>query len=216
MFTEQVYQYDGVFATQEEINAEKLDYKAIVNTLRPGDMKYKDFNGDGKITPDDRVRTDFNNIPTFQGGLSVIASYGAFDLNILFQGSAGAKQYVSPGEMGNIGNYLLSMYTDRWTVQNPSSIHPRIANRSDQYFSGGNDYWFRNTDYIRLKNVEIGYALPEKIVKKAGITSFRVYLNGLNLFTISDFDAFDPESSSATGQFYPQQRVINGGLTVTF
>jgi len=108
------------------------------------------------------------------------------------------------------------MYTDRWTVQNPSSIHPRIANRSDQYFSGGNDYWFRNTDYIRLKNVEIGYALPANIVKKAGITSFRVYLNGLNLFTISNFDAFDPESSSATGQFYPQQRVINGGLTVTF
>lgn len=216
MFTEMVYQYDGVFATQAEIDAEKIDYKAIVNTLRPGDMKYKDFNGDGKITPDDRVRTDFNNIPTFQGGLNIIASYQGFDLNILFQGSAGAKQYVSPGEMGNIGNYLLSMYTDRWTVENPSSVHPRIANRSDQYFSGGNDYWFRSTDYIRLKNVEIGYSLPDNIVKKAKMTSLRVYVNGLNLFTISDFDAFDPESSSATGQFYPQQRVINGGLTVTF
>lgn len=216
MFTQQVYQYDGVFATQEEINAEKLDYKAIVNTLRPGDMKYKDFNGDGKITPDDRVRTDFNTIPTFQGGLNIIASYGGLDLNILFQGSAGAKQFVSPGEMGNIGNYLLSMYTDRWTVENPSSVHPRIANRSDQYFSGGNDYWFRSTDYIRLKNVEIGYTLPDNIIKKAGMTSFRVYLNGLNLFTISDFDAFDPEADSATGQFYPQQRVLNGGVTVTF
>jgi len=212
----QVYQYDGVFATQEEINAEKLDYKAIVNTLRPGDMKYKDFNGDGKITPDDRVRTDFNNVPTFQGGLSLIASYKGFDLNILFQGSAGAKSFVSPGEMGNIGNYLLEMYQDRWTVANPSSVHPRIANRSDQYFSGGNDYWFRSTDYIRLKNMEIGYTLPENVIKKAGMTSVRLYFNGLNLFTITDFSAFDPEASSTSGQFYPQQRVLNGGITVTF
>ena len=199
-----------------EINAEKISYSAIVNTLRPGDMKYQDYNGDGKITPDDQVRTDFNNIPTLQGGISLIASYKGFDLNILFQGSAGAKQYVSPGEMGNIGNYLLEMYNDRWTVENPSSVHPRIANRSDQYFSGNNTYWFRSTDYIRLKNLEVGYTLPEKLFKKAGMTSMRLYFNGLNLFTISDFNTFDPESSSATGQYYPQQRIINAGLTVTF
>lgn len=216
MNTVQAYVYDGVFATQEEINAEKIDYKAIVNTLRPGDMKYKDHNGDGKITPDDQVRTDFNDIPTFQGGINLIASYKGFDLNILFQGSAGAKRYVSPGEMGNIGNFLLEMYEDRWTVENPSSVHPRIANRSDQYFSSNNTYWFRSTDYIRLKNVEIGYNLPEALVKKAGMTSLRVYFNGLNLLTFTKFTAFDPETSSNTGQYYPQQRVINGGLTVTF
>jgi len=216
MYTVQAYIYDGVFKDQAEINAEKISYSAIVNTLRPGDMKYQDYNGDGKITPDDQVRTDFNNIPTLQGGISLIASYKGFDLNILFQGSAGAKQYVSPGEMGNIGNYLLEMYNDRWTVENPSSVHPRIANRSDQYFSGNNTYWFRSTDYIRLKNLEVGYTLPEKLFKKAGMTSMRLYFNGLNLFTISDFNTFDPESSSATGQYYPQQRIINAGLTVTF
>jgi TonB-linked SusC/RagA family outer membrane protein len=216
MYTIQAYIYDGVFKDQAEINAEKINYSAIVNTLRPGDMKYQDYNGDGKITPDDQVRTDFNNIPTFQGGVSVIASYKGFDLNILLQGSAGAKQYVSPGEMGNIGNYLLEMYNDRWTVDNPSSVHPRIANRSDQYFSANNTYWFRSTDYIRLKNLEIGYTLPENLIKKAGMTSLRLYFNGLNLFTISDFNTFDPESSSATGQYYPQQRIVNAGITVTF
>jgi TonB-linked SusC/RagA family outer membrane protein len=216
MYTVQAYVYDGVFKDQAEINAEKISYSAIVNTLRPGDMKYQDYNGDGKITPDDQVRTDFNNIPTLQGGISMIASYKGFDINILFQGSAGAKQYVSPGEMGNIGNYLLEMYNDRWTVDNPSSVHPRIANRSDQYFSGNNTYWFRSTDYIRLKNLEVGYTLPENLFKKAGMTSARLYFNGLNLFTISDFNTFDPESSSSTGQYYPQQRIINAGLTVTF
>ncbi|AEE48560.1 SusC/RagA family TonB-linked outer membrane protein [Haliscomenobacter hydrossis] len=217
MNTIQAYVYDGVFATQAEINAETINYSAIVNTLRPGDMKYKDHNGDGKITPDDQVRTDFNHIPTFQGGLNLIASYKGFDLNILFQGSAGAKQFVSPGEMGNIGNYLLEMYEDRWTVENPSSVHPRIANRSDQYFSSNNTYWFRSTDYIRLKNMEIGYSLPENLVKKAGMSSLRVYFNGLNLMTFTKFKSFDPEANdNRTGQFYPQQKVINGGVTVTF
>jgi len=118
--------------------------------------------------------------------------------------------------MGNIGNYLLEMYNNRWTVENPSSVHPRIANRSDQYFSANNTYWFRSTDYIRLKNLEIGYTLPENLIKKAGMTSLRLYFNGLNLFTISDFNTFDPESSSSTGQYYPQQRIVNAGVTVTF
>lgn len=216
MNTVQAYIYDGVFKDQAEIDANTINYKAIVNTLRPGDMKYQDYNGDGKITPDDQVRTDFNNIPMFQGGLSLMASYKNFDLNVLFQGAAGAKQYVSPGEMGNIGNFLLSMYNDRWTVENPSSVHPRIANRSDQYFSANNTYWFRSTDYVRLKNFEVGYTIPEKLSRKAGMSVLRLYVNGLNLFTLSNFDSFDPESSSSTGQYYPQQRVINGGLTVTF
>ena len=118
--------------------------------------------------------------------------------------------------MGNIGNYLLSMYTDRWTVSNPSSVHPRIANRSDQYFSGGNTYWFKNTDYIRLKNFELGYTIPEVLTRKAGMSSLRLYINGLNFFTITNFDSFDPESSSSTGQYYPQQRIVNGGLMVKF
>jgi hypothetical protein len=118
--------------------------------------------------------------------------------------------------MGNIGNYLLSMYTDRWTVQNPSSIHPRIANRSDQYFSGGNDYWFRNTDYIRLKNFEIGYNVPGQVLSKIGLKNCRVYANGLNMITWDKLGVYDPETVNATGQYYPQSKLINVGLTATF
>src|SRR5690606_30727600 len=120
----------------------------ITNNLRPGDMKYKDIGGrdedgnlvmvpDGKITPEDRVRMDNNDIPTFQGGLNLNLAYKNFDLSVLFQGASGARVYVSAGESGNIGNYLLDIYENRWTIDNPSSEHPRIANRSDQYFSGG-------------------------------------------------------------------------------
>jgi len=127
MNTFMAYIYDGVFKDQADIDANKIDYKAIVGTIRPGDMKYKDHNQDGKITPDDQVRTNFTQLPMFQGGLNMSAQYKNFDLTILFQGSAGAKQYVSAGESGNIGNFLLDIYQDRWTIDNPSSVHPRIC-----------------------------------------------------------------------------------------
>lgn len=211
-----VYQYDGVFATQQDIDAETLDYSAMTGTLRPGDMRYKDHDGDGAITPDDRVRMDNNNIPTFQGGVNISANWKGFDLAILFQGALGARQYVSAGESGNIGNYLLDFYEDRWTIDNPSSEHPRIANRSDQWYSGGNTYWFRKTDYLRLKNLEIGYNLPAHITQKIGIQNARIYVNGLNLITWDKLKVYDPESDNSTGQYYPQARVINTGLSVSF
>lgn len=211
------YQYDGVFKDQADIDANKLDYSAIVKNIRPGDMKYKDFNGDGKITPDDRVRGDRTNLPLFQGGMNITASYKHFDLSILFQGSAGAQQYISLGESGNIGNYLQEIYTNRWTVDNPSSVHPRIANRSDQYYSGGNTYWLRSADYIRLKNFELGYTIPETIGRKVGLSNLRVYVNALNLLTIvNKLGSYDPEADNATGQYYPQSRIVNTGLSLRF
>ncbi len=217
MYTYLVYEYDGVFKDQAAIDANTIDYKAIVNQLRPGDMKFKDYNGDGKITPDDQVRLNNTNVPLFQGGMNLTASYKNFDLTVLFQGAAGAKQYISSGEMGNIGNYLLDFYENRWTVENPSDVHPRIANRSDQYYSANNNtYWLRDADYIRLKNFELGYSLPANLTRKAGIGNFRVYVNGLNMLTFDKLKVFDPETSNATGQYYPQSKIINAGLTATF
>ncbi|MFC3416546.1 SusC/RagA family TonB-linked outer membrane protein [Algoriphagus hitonicola] len=211
-----VYQFDGVFRNQEEIDSETLDYSALTNNLRPGDMRYVDYDGDGKITPDDRVRMDNNDIPLFQGGANINASWKNLDIAILFQGAFGARQYVSAGESGNIGNFLLDLYENRWTIDNPSSEHPRIANRSDQYYSGGNTYWFRSTDYLRLKNVEIGYNLPQAMADRIGVGNLRVYLNGLNLFTWDKLKVYDPESNNSTGQYYPQARIISTGLSVTF
>jgi hypothetical protein len=210
------YLYDGVFKDQADIDARTVDYSAIVKTLRPGDMKYQDYNGDGKITPDDQVRTDNTTLPLFQGGVNLGAQYKNFDLTILIQGAAGAKQYVSAGEMGNIGNYLLDMHDNRWTIDNPSSVHPRIANRSDQYYSNNNTYWLRSSDYIRLKNFELGYTLPEVLTKKIGSSSARVYVNGINVFTIDKLKVYDPETASTTGQYYPQSRIMNMGLNIKF
>lgn len=227
MNTYVVYKYDGVFKDQAEIDANKLDYSALNKNLRPGDMKYMDIGGrdangnlintpDGKITSDDRVRLPNTNLPLFQGGANFGAQYKNFDLTVLFQGAAGAKQYVSTGEAGNIGNFLLDQYENRWTIDNPSSVHPRIANRSDQYYSGGNDYWLRSSDYIRLKNMELGYSIPAEIISKVGLSQFRVYFNGLNMITWDKLKVFDPEADNSTGYYYPQQKVFNFGLTATF
>lgn len=216
MYSYMVYQNDGVFRDQAEIDANTLDYTAVTNTLRPGDMKYKDYNNDGKINPDDRIITNKTNIPRFQGGMNIGAQFKNFDLTVLIQGAAGAQVFIGTGEMGSIGNYLLDIYENRWTVDNPSSEHPRIADRGNQYFSGNNDYWLRSTDYIRLKNLELGYTIPAGLGQRVGINMLRVYVNGLNLATINKLKVYDPENANPNGQYYPQARIINAGLSVTF
>lgn len=214
--SELYYIYDGVFRDEADIAANPLDYSAITNSLRPGDMKFVDYNNDGKINSDDRVRRDKNTIPTFQGGLNIGLQYKGFDLTILFQGAAGGELRVGADESGAIGNFLLEFYKNRWRVDAPSSQHPRIADRSDQYYSSGNTYWLRSTDYVRLKNLELGYTFPNRWMEPAGISNLRIYVSGFNLFTWDKTGVFDPESVNQTGQYYPQARLLNTGIAVTF
>ncbi len=213
-------QYDGVFRDQKDIDANTIDYGPIGGTnLRPGDMKFKDVDGDNKITADDRVRMDKNRDPTFTGGININVGYKNFDLSILFQGATGGLLFIGT-ESGDIGNYLQYSYDHRWSITNPSSTDPRLANRNNTYYSGGtggqNTYWLRSSNYLRLKNVEIGYNLSPEIGKRVGISNFRVYANGLNLITWDKMKIWDPESTSGSGQYYPQARLLNLGFRVTF
>ncbi len=220
-----LYQYDGIFATQADIDANKLDYSGVgASLLRPGDMKLKDINGDGKINGDDRVRADKNNLPRFQGGLNASVRWRGFDFSVLVQASTGGQIFLQT-ESGTIGNFLKYSYDHRWTVDNPSTVDPRIVDRSNQYFSNGTSYWLKSTDYIRLKNVELGYSLPASIATRIGLNNLRIYVNGLNLATYAPAmkGLFDPESTSGStttstgnGQYYPQARIINTGLSVSF
>ncbi|WP_090379840.1 TonB-dependent receptor [Dyadobacter sp. SG02] len=218
------YQYDGVFRDQSDIDANTIDYSGITGTLRPGDMKFKDVSGDGKITKDDMVRSEKTNRPQFTGGVSINLGYKAFDLSILFQGAAGGLQYVGQTESGDIGNYLKYAYDHRWTIDNPSSTDPRLANRNNTYYTnltnpdspGANTYYLKSNNYLRLKNIELGYNLPSELGSKIGVGNLRVYVNALNLFTIDKIKIWDPEATSTNGQYYPQSRVLNAGVRVTF
>ncbi|WP_153796496.1 SusC/RagA family TonB-linked outer membrane protein [Foetidibacter luteolus] len=212
-----IYVYDGVFKDQKDVDANTLDYSGVggAGKLFPGSMKFKDINGDGKIDGNDRIRSEKNTQPTFQGGLVIGAQYKNFDLSILFQGATGGELFVQT-ESGTIGNYLKYTYDHRWTVDNPSSVDPRTVDRNNQYFSNRNTYYMMNTNYLRLKNFEIGYTLPSEIGKKVGISSLRVYVNGLNMITWAKQDIFDPESVNSSFQYYPQAKIINTGVSVTF
>jgi TonB-linked outer membrane protein, SusC/RagA family len=214
-----VYEYDGVFVDQADIDKNQIDYSAATNKLLPGDMKIKDVDGNGKIDADDRVRLDKNRDPWFTGGLNIFLQYKNFDCSILFQGATGGLLYIGT-ESGTIGNYLKWSYDNRWSVENPSSTDPRLANRGNTYYTGGgfgmNTYWLRSSNYLRLKNFEIGYNLPAPLTERAAISQLRLYVSGINLFTFDKMKIWDPESTSGNGQYYPQARVLNVGARVTF
>jgi TonB-dependent starch-binding outer membrane protein SusC len=214
-----VYKSDGVFVDQAAIDNETLDYSAVTSKLLPGDMKFEDVNHDGKITADDKVRLDKSLTPNFNYGVTMNFQYKSFDLAILFQGAMGGLLRFGT-ESGDIGNYLKYSYDNRWSIDNPSSTDPRLAIRNDTYYTGGeygaNTYNLFNKDYLRLKNIELGYNVPATLSKKIGINALRIYVNGLNLVTWDKYKIFDSESTSGSLQYYPQARVINSGLRLTF
>lgn len=202
------YQAIGIFKDQEAVD----NYPHLSNA-RPGDIIFEDYNKDGKIDANDRTRIDKNSDPTFSGGFNMSLRYKDFDFTALVQGATGAVQY-SITESGEIGNYLKSFSDNRWTPQNPNASGPRAFNRQNEYWVGQqNTYWLYKTDYARLKNIELGYKLPSSIITRLGLQNIRVYVNAYNLFTYSpDMKDFDPEQAGG----YPLQKIINGGLSVTF
>ncbi|MEA5457598.1 TonB-dependent receptor [Arcicella sp. LKC2W] len=214
-----VYRSAGVFKDKADIEANKLDYSGVTSKLIPGDMKFEDVNGDGKINGDDRERLDQNATPTFNFGATLDLKYKGFELNILFQGATGAAIRVQT-ESGDIGNFLKYSYDNRWSIDNPSSEHPRLASRGDTYFTGGNygnnTYYLFSKDYIRLKNLQLAYTVPKHITDKYKIGALRLYVNGSNLLTFDKTKVFDPESTVQSGVYYPQSRVLNTGLSLSF
>lgn len=205
------YVADGVFNNQAEIEG----YPHWSGTV-PGDIKFKDINNDGKITADDRVRRTKNAEPRFVGGFNVNLRYKNFDLMALFQGALGAETYIQTWS-GTVGNYLKDFYDKRWTEENPNVEHPRAYERENQYWiSNWNTYFIRSCDYLRLKNMELGYNITLPALKNAGISNARIYVNATNIFTIDKLKVADPEADSKDITSYPQRRVVNFGVSLTF
>ena len=208
-----LYRSAGIFRSQEELDA----YPHVAGA-KVGDLILEDYNGDGVITADDMVQTNLGNIPQLTFGLTLNASYKQFDLSAVFAGQGRVRQYIL-AEAGTIGNYFNTWAENRWSPENPNGSYPRVDERASSSISGGlykNDFWLFNTAFVRLKNVELGYTLPETLINKIGIKSLRFFASGFNLFTDTKLKDFDHEGSSESGQFYPQQRIINIGANVRF
>ena len=206
----------GIFKDQAAVDA----YPHWVNA-RPGDIIFKDVNEDGKIDGLDLVRNSKTDLPTFTGGLSINLGYKNFNASFLFQGATGAVRTYTL-ESGFQGDFLADDANGRWTVDNPNATKPRTWNTGGEYWTSGlsggtwginNTYWLKNNDYLRLKNLQIGYDIPKIITDKLNISKLTIYFTGLNLITFTPLKSFDPET---VGNVYPLSKVFNFGLNLTF
>ncbi len=182
---------------------------------RPGDIIFEDVNKDEKIDGLDRKMNYKTDMPTFTGGMNINLSYKNIYSAIFVQWATGAVVNSYYEMQGEAGNFLASDANGRWTETNTDTNKPRTWNRYGEYWrdNENNTYWLRNTDYMRLKNFEIGYSLPS-LVNKIGLSGVRIYFNGTNLITLDKLTDFDPESTSATA--YPLNKTFNLGVNLTF
>ncbi|HMH32972.1 MAG TPA: TonB-dependent receptor [Puia sp.] len=219
------YKAIGYF-TQDDFNPDGtlkagIPTQAFSTTLHPGDIKYADVSSpgggkpDGMITPDDIVPIGHPATPEIIYGIIPSVAYKGFDLSLLFQGASSRDFYMSVFAFDNSSSAIIDAL-DYWTPTHPNAVYPRITTQPTPNNTQTSSWWIRNGAYFRLKTGELGYTLPITVIRSIKIQSARFYLSGQNLLTWSKIKNFDPEISSSTGQYYPQQKVISIGLNVTF
>ena len=212
-----VYVSEGAFLDDEEIAANTIDYSGVTPQLLPGDMKIQDYDGNGVIDADDQVRLEKSAEPTFNYGATFNLQWKGLDFSLLFQGASGhaIRLYTESGDIGNFTDYDAN---HRWSIDNPTSAYPRLYSRGDTYYSGGNfgdnTHFLHDKNYLRLKNLEIGYVIP--MGNQQVIQRLRVYVRGFNLATFTKIPIVDPESTNESARYYPQARILSMGLSVTF
>lgn len=216
----QVFGYrlrDGYYSSYEEIAEEGLDY--VGYTVRPGDFRYEDANGDGVIDERDMVPIGYSGIPEYTFGGAFSVNYRNFDISFLLQGILNVTQPLSGYGTMNTSDFR-ERHLYAWTPERAAAgeeiRYPRLSlggSVSEQDF---NTFFIEDRSFIRLKNAEIGYRLPERLIGKIGAKEVRFYLNGLNLVTWDWMNTkdFDPEVNNSLS--YPVYRIFNGGVNVTF
>jgi TonB-linked SusC/RagA family outer membrane protein len=212
-----LYQWDGIFQSQQEIdNSPK---QPVVP--KPGDLKFKDVNGDNVIDDKDRTYTP-GRYPKFQYTFNFGASWKGIDFSAQFYGSQGQQIYVNGWGIEPFvqGSVPTTDWRNRWTPTNPSNTLPRIYVQGS-YPAVGNynsTYFLKEASFLRLKNIQLGYSVPQKTINKAGLKSLRVFFTADNILTISNYPGLDPERVSSSGSYvsYPQSKTYTFGASVQF
>lgn len=194
---------------------------SVGRAVKPGDLKYADTNNDGKIDQGDVGPIGNPNIPQINYGFTIEANYKGFDVSVLFQGAAkGSLSASTMFQIGNVNGIPSEIHQKRWTPETKDIAElPRLGGPNFDMST----FWLRPTDYLRLKNVQIGYSFNDKLVNRIGLKSARIYSSAANLITWFKLNIYDidPESLNSTGTVeayssYPQQKIVNLGLQVTF
>lgn len=212
-----MYEADGIFRTQEELDA----YPHLSNA-KIGDIRFKDINDDKIINGSDKVRQDKPAIPRIMYGINLNLDYKDWRLSLLFQGAAQVWQYTFM-EAGTIGNFTKDFYDNRWTSDNISAKYPRTYNRDATPTGAGdyrNSFWLNDASYLRLKSIELSYMLPKSIINNTPLSNVRLSLSGFNLLTFTGIKNIDPETAENSQGWAawntPQSKVVNFGVNITF
>ena len=214
------YKTDGLFQNMNDINAHvNADGQPLQPLAAPGDIRFVDVDGDGDIDVDDRT-TIGDATPTWTYGISLDVTYGAFDLSLFGQGVFGNDIFDATRrfdlQMANLRGDALG----RWTGEGTSTDYPRLVmNDPNQNFSRSSDYYIENGAFFRIKNLQVGYTIPNNITSRINISKARFYVTANNLLTITDYSGFDPEIGSSFGVdrgIYPQARSFIVGANITF
>ena len=223
------YKVAGIYQSEEQI--QNLPSSPTEN-LAPGDFRFEDINGDGEITPDDRTFIG-SPIPDFNYGINLGLSWKGLDLAVDLTGQSGNEIFnAKKGVRFGIENFEES-FLDRWTGPNTSTSEPRLTSAGWNYQAS--DWYLSDGSYFKLRNVQLGYALPQDWVGSLQMQRARIYVNGNNLFTVTDYSGYTPEisgiprGSEARGNrsisvlengidtgLYPTTRSFTVGVNVTF
>ncbi|MDR3367069.1 MAG: TonB-dependent receptor [Prevotellaceae bacterium] len=207
------YEYLGIYQSDDEAAAHLYEQK---NTYYAGDAKYRDANNDGKINDDDRA-TLGNPFPWLTYALNASADYRGFDVQLFFQGvygnqlyNAQREQLEGPGKESVMGTLM----RDAWTPSNPDGSIPNPRNAVNFYTSSR---FLESGTYLRLKNIQLGYSLPQRWARRAGANRLRLYVSASNLLTLTGYTGYDPEVGSGVDYGnYPQARTVMLGVNLDF
>lgn len=215
-----LFKTDGIFQNQAEIDAHGIQPNAA-----PGDLKFVDTNNDGSLGDDDKVFFD-SGLPKLEYGLTFNAYYQNFDLTLFFQGTQGNNMYngmkmwlYRSDRLENVSADLVNA----WTPENPNTDIPRNVSTDPNSNIRPSDYFLEDGSYLRLRNLQIGYTLPNTLTSKASIAKARVYFSAYNLLTFTDYTGFDPGISNSglftrgvDRGFYPLTKSFVVGINLGF
>ena len=221
------YKVDGVFQNQEEIDAYvNEDGKLIQPNAKPGDFRFKDINGDG-VLDDDNDRTYLGKgMPDWTFGVNLGFEYKGFDFSMLIQGQLGAQimNVTRRTDLNYINLPKKILY--RWTGEGSTNEYPIFSFNDANLNNRPSDYWMEDASFLRARNIQLGYTIPESLSKKAGIARARFYGQVENAFTLTNYSGCDPEVTGGNSSYgtetgidrgvYPQARVVTFGVSLNF
>ena len=213
---------EGLFMSEAEIAAWPTQ---TFGSVSPGDIKYRDINGDGQVDAYDVVAIGYTSVPEINYGFGLSLGWKGIDASVFFSGMAHVTRIIGGynlygGAATNVkvqGQIFADVAEKSWSVTHTADAeYPRFATETPANNLRASTFWQKDMSFLRLKNAELGYTLPKKWTERAGLSTVRVYVQGVNLMTFSDFKLWDPELSSSYGNVYPLTRNVSLGLNLNF